>query len=121
MNRQNKLTIHRKRFTLVSLLLVILALAVLLLSQQKFTETSKKAQNNEFGRESSHKATSTSSLTLTRQQFLPPSQKSTRPPALLHNAANIDYEGFTSYGTYNPAALNNANIGAVDILSLIHI
>lgn len=34
---------------------------------------------------------------------------------LFHNAANIDYEGFTSYGTYNPAALNNANIGAVDI------
>src|SRR5260370_28335089 len=112
MNRQDNLPMHRKRCSLVSLPLIILALAVLLLSQQNFTETSKQAQNNGFGRESSLKATSTSSLTLSRQQLLPPSLMSTRPPAFLHNAANIDFEGFTSYGTYNPAALDNATIRA---------
>jgi len=115
MNRQNKRAIQRKRSTLLALLLVILALAMILLSLQKLTETSKQAQNNEFGRESSINATSSSSLTLPRQQLLSPSSTSTRPPALLHNVANVDYEGFTSYGIYNPAALNNANIGAVDI------
>ena len=115
MNRQNKRAIQRKRSTLLALLLVILALAMILLSLQKLTETSKQAQNNEFGRESSINATSSSSLTLPRQQLLSPSSTSTRPPALLHNVANVDYEGFTSYGVYNPAALNNANIGAVDI------
>jgi len=30
-------------------------------------------------------------------------------------AANIDFESISSYGTYNPAALNNPNIAAVDI------
>jgi hypothetical protein len=29
--------------------------------------------------------------------------------------ANIDYEGINSYGNYNPAALSNPNVGAVDI------
>jgi hypothetical protein len=29
--------------------------------------------------------------------------------------ANIDYEGLTGYGNYNPAALANPNIGAVDV------
>jgi hypothetical protein len=115
MNRQNKLALQSKRFALLALLLVILALAVILLSLQKLTETSKQAQNNVVGRELSINATSSSSLTLPRQQPVTPSLRSTRPPALLHNAANVDYEGFTSYGIYNPAALNNANIGAVDI------
>lgn len=115
MNRQNKLALQSKRFALLALLLVILALAVILLSLQKLTETSKQAQNNAVGRELSINATSSSSLTLPRQQPVTPSLRSTRPPALLHNAANVDYEGFTSYGIYNPAALNNANIGAVDI------
>jgi hypothetical protein len=115
MNRQNKLAIRRKRFVLLALLPVILALALILLSLQKLTETSRQAQNNGFEMEPSIDATSSSSLTLPRQQHITPSQTSTRQPALLHNVANIDYEGFTSYGTYNPAALNNANIGAVDI------
>jgi hypothetical protein len=115
MNMQNKLAIQRKRFALLALLLVILALAVILLSLQKLTETSKQAQNNGFGREPLIDATSSSSLTLPRQQLITPSQTSTRPPALLQKVANIDYEGFTSYGIYNPSALNNANIGAVDI------
>lgn len=115
MNRRNKLALQRKHFPLLALLLVILALAVILLPLQKLTETSKLAQNNEFGKASSINATSSSGLTLPRQQLTMPSLTSRRPPALLHNAANIDYEGFTSYGTYNPAALNNANIGAVDI------
>jgi hypothetical protein len=115
MNRQNRLALQSKRFALLALLLVILALAVILLSLQKLTETSKQAQNNEVGIELSINATSSSSLTLPRQQPVTPSLRSTRPSALLHNAANVDYEGFTSYGIYNPAALNNANIGAVDI------
>ncbi len=115
MNRQHKRVIQSKRSTLLVLLLVMLALALILLSLQKLTDTSKQAQNNEFGRESFMHATSSSSLTLPRQQLLSPSPTSRRPPALLYSAANIDYEGFSSYGTYNPAALNNANIGAVDI------
>ena len=117
MNGYSKLAaLHRKRFAFIALLMFIPALAAILFTTQKVTQTREQTMNSKLG--TMPPVTfipSSRALLLPPQQNLTPSATTTHPSSFLRYPANIDYERFTSYGTYNSAALSNANIGAVDV------
>jgi hypothetical protein len=95
---QKRRPFTRNRYRLIGIFLLILLFLSLPIG---FFLIQRQA--NEGGPVSSGTSTPTSTFT----------PSSTFVPASF--AANIDFESMASYGTYNPAALANPTIGAVDI------